>query len=201
MGEGLGDHITFTDGIAPGKHPRALYRTVAYSVFTLVVNREAGVENLTVGQIRDLCAGEITNWSQLGGDDVPVHLVDRHVGSGTRSALVQRVLSPEEGDGRQPPQATVDDCTALDDDAYGVCEVDGTESMLETVSGTDGGFGYSEAAAAEKRAEDDENLVRITIAGQRASLDGVENGDYPYWQTELAYTYGEPPPAPSPPPS
>ncbi|MEV5487724.1 substrate-binding domain-containing protein [Streptomyces bobili] len=193
VGEGLGDHITFTDGIASGKHPRAFYRTVAYSVFTLVVNRDAGVENLTVGQIRDLYAGKITNWSQLNGADVPVHLVNRHVGSGTRSALVQRVLAAKEGDNRQPPQATVDDCTALDDDTYGVCEVDGTESMLETVSGTAGGFGYSEVTNAEKRARDDRDLVRITIAGQQATLDGVENGDYPYWQTELAYTYGEPP--------
>jgi ABC-type phosphate transport system substrate-binding protein len=65
--------------------------------------------------------------------------------------------------------------------------------MLETVSGTAGGFGYSEVTNAEKRAKDDRDLVRITIAGQQAALDGVENGDCPYWQTELAYTYGEPP--------
>ncbi|MFI0090992.1 hypothetical protein [Streptomyces bobili] len=61
------------------------------------------------------------------------------------------------------------------------------------MSGTAGGFGYSEVTNAEKRAKDDRDLVRITIAGQQATLDGVENGDCPYWQTELAYTYGEPP--------
>ena len=25
------------------------------------------------------------------------------------------------------------------------------------------------------------------------TLEGVEQGTYPYWQTEYAYTYGEPP--------
>ncbi|MEU0114952.1 hypothetical protein ABZ137_14790 [Streptomyces bobili] len=59
--------------------------------------------------------------------------------------------------------------------------------------GTAGGFGHSEVTDAGKRARDDRNLVRITVAGRQATLDGVENGDHPSGQTELAYTYGEPP--------
>ncbi|MFI6936739.1 substrate-binding domain-containing protein [Streptomyces sp. NPDC050287] len=188
VGDGLGDRLTFTDGIVGGDHPRVLSRAIAYSVFTLVINKDAGVENLTPDQIRRLYGGKLKNWSQLGGDDVPIHLVNRHIGSGTRGALVERVLH-----GKQPPQATVDNCAALDRDAYGTCEVDSTQTMLETVAGTPGGLGYSEVSSAAAKVKKDRHLIQLPIASQRATLDAVENGDYPYWQTEFAYTYGEPP--------
>ncbi|MFI9171854.1 PstS family phosphate ABC transporter substrate-binding protein [Streptomyces lincolnensis] len=188
VGDGLGDHITFADGIVGGDHARVLSRAIAYSVFTLVVNKDAGVGNLTSDQIRRLYAGKITNWSQLGGEDVPVHLVNRHVTSGTRSALVARVLNR-----KQPLGPTVENCAALEEDTYGICEVDSTQTMLETVAAAPGALGYSEVSSAAAKIKEDEHLVQLPIASQRATLDAVENGDYPYWQTEFAYTYGEPP--------
>src|SRR5581483_11073173 len=91
-GTGHGDRITFTDGQAEGKHTRILARPVAYSMFTLVVHKVPGVENLSLQQIRDIYAGKITNWSELRGPSVPVHLINRNRGSGTRTALEQHVL-------------------------------------------------------------------------------------------------------------
>ncbi|MFH0519285.1 substrate-binding domain-containing protein [Streptomyces sp. M41] len=100
VGEGLGDHLAFTDGLASAGHPRLIPRPVAFSVFSLVVNKGAGVENLRLDQIRALFAGRVRNWSQVGGNDVPVHLVNRNPGSGTRGTLVRKVL-----DGREPPSS------------------------------------------------------------------------------------------------
>ncbi|WP_406200990.1 MULTISPECIES: substrate-binding domain-containing protein [unclassified Streptomyces] len=187
VGAGLADHIAFTDGLASDGHPRLVPKPVAFSVFTLVVNKDAGVENLRLAQIRDLFAGRVTNWSQVGGNDVPVHLVNRDPGSGTRSTLVAKVL-----DGREPPQFTVTDCAALKSGQYGRCEVTSTDTMLNTSASTPGAIGYSEATgvAGHKAAD---RLVKLKIDGREPTAEGVEDTNYPYWQTEFAYTYGEAP--------
>ncbi|MFJ9583127.1 substrate-binding domain-containing protein [Streptomyces acidicola] len=182
--KGLGDRLTFSDGRAEGNRPRLLPRPVALSLFTFVVNKDTGVQNLTRQQLKDIYAGEITNWSEVGGNDVPIHLVSRRSGSGTRVTLVQRVL-----DGRQMPQTTVDDCTALDLDKYGRCEVGDTGTMLDKVATIPGALGHSEVGRADGR----EDLFPVRIDGQQATLEGVEQGTYPFWQTEYAYTFGEPP--------
>ncbi|MEU9452138.1 substrate-binding domain-containing protein [Streptomyces sp. NPDC048277] len=180
---GLGDHLTFTDGPTEGHHPQLLPRPVVYSLFTLVVNQDAHVRTLSLQQVRDIYAGKIRKWSEVGGADKPVHLINRHVGSGTRGALEQRVLA-----GRSVPQGATGDCTGLAPDRYGVCEVSTTDSMLQTVSAQPGALGYSEAASVTSA-----DLVKLEIGGMPPTIEGVEHGTYPYWQTEYAYTYGEPP--------
>lgn len=187
VGEGLGDHLAFTDGPASAGHPRLIPEPVAFSVFTLVVNKDAGVENLRLDQVRELFAGRVTNWSEVGGNPVPVHLVNRDPGSGTRATLVRKVL-----DGREPPQFTVTDCAALKPDRYGRCEVASTTTMLSTVSSTSGALGYSEATEAGSHSAAD-RFVKVAIDGKQPTAEGVEDTDYPYWQTEFAYTYGKAP--------
>lgn len=187
VGEGLGDHIAFTDGLASDGHPRLIPRPVAFSVFTLLVNKDAGVENLRLDQIRDVFAGRVRNWSEVGGNKVPVHLVNRDPGSGTRSTLVDKVL-----DGREPPQFTETDCAALKAGRYGRCEVSTTDTMLHTTASTPGAIGYSEATGVDGH-EAAGSLVKLTIDGRKPTAEGVEDANYPYWQTEFAYTYGEAP--------
>ena len=48
---------------------------------------------------------------------------------------------------------------------------------------TPGAVGYSELMAAQRR--DDVQLVHID--GQQANLRAIEEGAYPFWQTEYAY--------------
>ncbi|MEU6143085.1 substrate-binding domain-containing protein [Streptomyces sp. NPDC047081] len=181
--EGLGDRITFTDGPAAGSHPQVLPRPVAYSLFTLVVNKDAGVRTLTTAQIRGIYAKKITNWSEVGGNSVPIHLIDRHRGSGTRSALEERVLK-----GASVPEADVDDCAQLNHAEPGVCEVDSTDTLLDRAAAIPGALGYSEVSSVTST-----ELVKLRIDDMPPTLEGVEDGTYPYWQTEYAYTYGEPP--------
>lgn len=187
---GLGDHITFTDGPAEGNHPQVLPRPVAYSLFTLVVNKDANVRDLTLQQIRDIYAGKITNWSQVRGAPIPIHLVSRHRGSGTRTALVERVLN-NKGEPLAPridvPQATVNDCAALERDKPGNCEVDNTQTLLQKVTEIPGALGHSEVSSAATVGD----VIPVRIDHIPATLSGVEDGKYPYWQTEFAYTYGE----------
>jgi phosphate transport system substrate-binding protein len=189
-GTGLGDHIAFTDGQADANHPQVLPRPVAYSVFTLVVNKDAKVLNLSHQQIHDIYARKITNWSQVGGASIPIHLVSRHRGSGTRSALLERVLNKDPNGPRiDVPEATVNDCAALEQSRPGACEVESTQTMLQKVAQIPGAIGHSEVSNAATA----KDVIKLAIDRIPATLDGVQHGRYPYWQTEYAYTYGVPP--------
>ncbi|MER7718691.1 substrate-binding domain-containing protein [Streptomyces flaveolus] len=182
--EGLGDRLSFSDGPKSDGRAQLLPRPVALSLFTLVVNEDAGVRDLSLDQVRRIYAGEITNWSQVKGNDLPIQLVSRNPGSGTRTTLQKQVL-----DGRPLLATTANDCNSLDARKPGRCEVGGTPTLLDTVASTPGALGHSEVGAATAR--DDVRLVRID--GYPATLEGADEGAYPYWETEIAYTYGEPP--------
>ncbi|MBX0322867.1 substrate-binding domain-containing protein [Halomicroarcula sp. F13] len=66
----------------------------------LVVSQEiadAGVEQITGQQLKDLYKGRITNWSELGGPDKEIQVLGRVKGSGTRTSFVSNVFgNPEE---------------------------------------------------------------------------------------------------------
>lgn len=183
-GAGLPGRLAFTDGAKGVGRPQLLPRPVALSLFTLVVGKDAGVQDLSLRQVRDVYAGKVTNWQQVGGNDLPVQLVSRNPGSGTRSTLVNQVL-----DGKELLPVTQGDCAALDLGRPGRCEVGDTRTLLRTVASVPGALGHSEVGATLTR----DDLRPVRIDGYAASREGAEDGAYPYWQTEYAYTYGEPP--------
>ncbi|MEU6492026.1 substrate-binding domain-containing protein [Streptomyces sp. NPDC046984] len=183
--QGLGDRLAFSDGPkSEDGRPQLLPRPVALSLFTLVVNPDAGVKDLSRKQVRDIYAGKITNWNQVKGNNVPIHLVSRNPGSGTRTTLERQVLG-----GTSLPAATVNDCASLTAAEPGRCEVADTETLLDTVASTPGALGHSEVGAATAQ----DGVEEVRIDGYPATLEGADEGAYPYWQTEFAYTYGEPP--------
>jgi phosphate transport system substrate-binding protein len=189
-GKGLGDHITFHDGEPDGPHPQLLARPVAYSLYTLVINPDIRVRTLTLQQIRDIYARRITNWSEVNGPRVPINLISRPSTSGTFQALAERVLN---GPGTKTeinvPPPTTRDCAALNGNGPGSCEVDSTQALLQTVASTPGALGVSEVSNAAATDE----VAQVRIGQIPPTLSGVEDGKYPYWQTEIAYTFGEPP--------
>lgn len=70
----LRDHIVAVSGIAP------------------IVNPKLGVKNLTMTQLHQIFTGQITNWRRVGGPDLPITVINRANGSGTRLAFEQTVL-------------------------------------------------------------------------------------------------------------
>ena len=61
--------------------------TVALDGIAIIVNKSSKVEDLTVDQLKQMFTGEITNWSEVGGDDGEIVLVGREAGSGTRDGF------------------------------------------------------------------------------------------------------------------
>jgi len=73
---------------------------IAHDGLALVVNRNNPVADLSIGQLRDLFAGHVTNWKELGGQDGPIRPITREEGSGTRESFVRLVMGKERISGR-----------------------------------------------------------------------------------------------------
>lgn len=65
---------------------------VAWDALVVIVNKENPVSNISLENLRKVYLGQITNWKQLGGNDMPLRLFARKgkisgVGSTTRKLL------------------------------------------------------------------------------------------------------------------
>ncbi len=73
-------------GINPIEH------IIARDAIAVIVNPENPVSQLTLQQISDIYSGEITNWSEVGGEDRPVVKLSRETNSGTHVYFLETVL-------------------------------------------------------------------------------------------------------------
>ena len=61
--------------------------TLALDGIAIIVNKENTVEDLSLDDIAKIYTGEITNWSEVGGEDADIVLIGREAGSGTRDGF------------------------------------------------------------------------------------------------------------------
>lgn len=71
---------------------------LAIDGLAVILHPKNNVSSLTLAQVRDIYAGVITNWSQLGGKDAKIHVITREEGSGTRSAFESLLMNKVEID-------------------------------------------------------------------------------------------------------
>ncbi|MCL2343281.1 MAG: phosphate ABC transporter substrate-binding protein [Firmicutes bacterium] len=69
---------------------------IAKDGIAIVVNPANPVTDLTLDQVRDIYAANITDWSEVGGHQGKIHLVTREEGSGTRSSFESLVMGKAE---------------------------------------------------------------------------------------------------------
>lgn len=62
----------------------------------VIVHPSNQVQGLTAGQVRDIFAGKISNWKEVGGPDRPIHLYNRDEASGTREVFWKKLLDKGE---------------------------------------------------------------------------------------------------------
>ncbi|QEU92937.1 substrate-binding domain-containing protein [Streptomyces kanamyceticus] len=178
--------LSFSDGPKSDGLPRLAETRVAVSLFALVLNDRVPLRNLTLAQVRRIYRGDVHNWKELGGPDLPVVLVSRGSSSGTRDTLQRRVLA-----GAFEIKASSNDCLSKDDPSVPVtrCELDSTDQVLDAVERIPGALGYSELRAAA----DLKGLHRLDLEGHEPSVEQLTRTGYPYREIEYAYTYGLPP--------
>lgn len=66
---------------------------VGETIATYAVHPSNSVKSLTQEQVQGILLGDITNWSEVGGDDKPIMVVTEYEGGGIRSTIEKKVLS------------------------------------------------------------------------------------------------------------
>lgn len=77
--------------ILPDEAKSLTATVVAKDGIAVVVNPQNKVVNLSTDQVRDIFNGKISNWKEVGGSNVPITVVSREAGSGTRSSFEEIV--------------------------------------------------------------------------------------------------------------
>lgn len=146
---------------------------VAVVIFVLDINPDVtGVTNLTSAQILSIYTGKTTNWSQVGGPNLPIVVVSRPTTSGTRATFKQYVLN---GTAESPAKST--NLTA-----------DSSKLVLQTVEQTNGAIGYTTLGDSVGEGS---KVVILNIDGNAADASHVESNTYKFWNIEHMYTKGQ----------
>lgn len=133
-----------------------------------IVNKDTGVEDITKEQLIDIFTGKITNWSELGGADQEINVINRANGSGTRATFEYWAL-----DGAVPIQSQ---------------EQDSSGTVRQIVSQTPGAISYLAFSYL------DDSTQALKINGVEPTPENVSDNNWEIWSYEHMYTNGEPEP-------
>ena len=126
--------------------------TIALDGIAIIVNNASKVEDLTVDQLKQMFTGEITNWSEVGGDDGEIVLVGREAGSGTR-------------DGFESIVDVKDACKYAQ-------ELTATGAVISAVEANPLAIGYASLSAVG------DTVKMVTVGGVECSEETVKDGSY-----------------------
>jgi phosphate transport system substrate-binding protein len=164
---------------------------VGLIIFTLVVNSKTSVFKLTTAQLHQIFSGTISNWQQLDGPNLPISIISRYPGSGSRTAFDDKILGGSE------PQVSSYDCihkNAVSASPVILCEEPTTSNLLQTVAAVPGAIGYAETGDVENFAGGAIEPVELDgLSGNPGSI-GTSPNSYHFWTIEYLYTYGTPAP-------
>ena len=127
---------------------------VALDGIAVIVNADSKVEDLSVEQIAKIFTGEITDWSEVGGEAGKISCIGREAGSGTR-------------DGFESITGTKDACK-LDQ------ELTSTGGVIEAVAGNANAIGYASLSAVEGK----DTVKAVTVGGIACTEETVLDGSY-----------------------
>ncbi len=72
-----------------------IYHKITTDRIVVIVNEKNPVSKLTWKQLKDMHAGKITNWKDVGGPDLPIRIITSHEGSATRMFFQKTVMNNE----------------------------------------------------------------------------------------------------------
>lgn len=124
----------------------------AHDGIAAIVHPENAASDLTMEQLKQIYAGEITNWSEVGGEDGNIVVVSREDGSGTRGAF-EELLDLE----------TIVDTATI---------AEGNGNVQTTVAGNPNAIGYVSFTFIN------DTVKALTIAGVEPTPEDVINGSY-----------------------
>lgn len=134
------------------KENGAIENIVAIDGIAVITDPSNKVENLTKDQLKQIYTGEVKNWSELGGDSMPIVVVGREAGSGTRGAFEELL-------------EIADVCKYAQ-------EIDSTGAVLAKVASTPGAIGYISVDII------DDTVITLKLNGVEPTTENIKAGSY-----------------------
>ncbi|MBQ9167276.1 MAG: phosphate ABC transporter substrate-binding protein PstS family protein [Oscillospiraceae bacterium] len=125
---------------------------LAYDGIAVIVNPENPISGLSLEQISAIYTGQITNWSEVGGNDAEIVLIGREAGSGTRSGF--------------------EELTGTEDACQYRQELTSTGDVITAVAGNPGAIGYASVASVK------DTVKALTVDGVAPTEETVKDGSY-----------------------
>lgn len=139
---------------------------VAVVGITPIVNKKVGVKNISMENLQKIFTGEITNWKEVGGNDIDVVLLNRAAGSGTRGTFERWVLN-----GKKPKSAQ---------------EQDSSGTVRQIVADTPGAISYVAFSYVTN------DVATLSIDNVQPTDENVKTNKWVIWSYEHMYTKGKP---------
>ena len=125
---------------------------LAYDGIAIIVNPANPVNDLSLETIAKIYTGEITNWSEVGGENGEIVVIGREAGSGTR-------------DGFESITGTKDACQYRQ-------ELTSTGDVIATVAQNPATIGYASLAAIK------DTVKAVTVDGVAPTEETIKDGTY-----------------------
>jgi len=93
---------------------------VAIDALSIVVSAKNPIDGLTVDQIGKIYRGEIKNWSEIGGSNLPITLYGRQSNSGTYDFMKENVMFGEYSPNLKSMNGNAQIAEALNQDTSGI---------------------------------------------------------------------------------
>lgn len=165
---GTSDIGTSSRDLKPAEEKSGLVDTpIARDAIAVIVNKANPVAALTMEQAAAIFEGRITNWKQVGGEDLPIGLVNRDEASGTRDAFNTFVLKG----GNFDPSAAV---------------LPGTGQVRSVVAQSVSAVGYISLGFV------DSSVKALSINGVTPTEASVADKTYPISRVLHFFTKGQP---------
>ncbi len=133
---------------------------IAYDALAVVVHPDNKVKNLTREQLEGIFTGKITNWQEVGGENMKIIPYSRETSSGTYEFFKENVLKKRNY-------------------VNGIMSMPATGAIVQSVSQTKGAIGYIGLAYITK----DVQAVNVSYDQGKTfvkpSVENAKNGTYP----------------------
>lgn len=168
-------------GAAPSKEQREYaeqcgtvfqYTQIGIEAFVFFVHKDNPIESLTVEQIKGIYSGQITNWSEVGGNNEKIVAFQRNAGSGSQSMLIR----------------FMGDTPIMDPETK---EIKGMGAILKEVvdyQSKSGSIGFSFRYYVEGIIQNPD-IKMIAIDGVAPTVESIKSGSYPIVTPVYAVTY------------
>jgi len=139
--------------------------------FAMVVNNDVTVDSLTKQQVQDIFTGKVTNWKEVGGNDLPIQVINRAKSSGTRTTFIDTVMNK-----------------TAEKDGLGTMQ-DSNGNVRTSLKNTKGAISYLALSYLDEAVRKEVKVLKIDNV--EANKENITTGKYGFWSYEHMYTKGE----------